>query len=131
LDSKVEPDQQSRHTLFKIQSCMKEPQHWLQQLRNQGVSHFILSHLGRNVTEAGQDTARTKKAVVCLYYVSGMGMEEIERAISQFGGAFDGSAGPIRSVTSRTCDVLSMIARAAELQFDTIPVRQSATIAVS
>ena len=42
-------------------------------------------------------------------------MEEIERAMSQFGGAFDGSAGPIRSVTSRTCDVLPMIGRVAEL----------------
>ena len=93
----------------------KEPQHWVQQLRNQGVSHLILGHFGRNVTEAAQDTARAKKAVVCLYYVSGMGMEEIERAISQFSGAFDGSAGPIRSVTSRTCDVVPMIARAAEL----------------
>src|SRR6266568_4023581 len=44
-----------------------------------------------------------------------MGMEDIERAMGKFGGAFDGSAGPIRSVTSRTCDVLPMIARAAEL----------------
>jgi len=62
-----------------------------------------------------QDTARAKKAVACLYYVSGLGMEEIERAMGQFGGAFDGSAGLIRSVTSRTCDVVPMIARAAEL----------------
>jgi replicative superfamily II helicase len=93
----------------------KEPQHWMQQLRSQGVSFAILNNLGRNVTEVGQDTARVKKAVVCLYYVSGMPMEEIERAITQFGGAFDGSAGPIRSVTGRTCDVLPMIARAAEL----------------
>jgi hypothetical protein len=36
-------------------------------------------------------------------------------AINQFGGAFDGSAGPIRSVAGRTCDVLPMIARAAEI----------------
>jgi replicative superfamily II helicase len=93
----------------------KEPQHWIQELRAQGVSHAILSNLRRNVTELGQDTLRAKKAVACLYYVSGMAMEEIERAISQFGSAFDGSAGPIRSVTARTCDVLPMIARAAEL----------------
>src|SRR5260221_303949 len=42
-------------------------------------------------------------------------LDELARAVSQFGGAFDGSAGPIRSVTSRTCDVLPVIARAAEL----------------
>ena len=93
----------------------KEPQHWMLELRRQGVSQVILAGLSRHISEAGQDTARAKKAVTCLYYVSGMGMEDIERAISQFGGGFDGSAGPIRSVTSRTCDVLPMIARAAEL----------------
>lgn len=93
----------------------KEPQHWYGELRAQGISGTVLGSLQRNVTAAGQDTVRAKKAVACLYYVSGMGMEEIERAMTQFGGAFDGSAGPIRSVTSRTCDVLPMIGRVAEL----------------
>jgi replicative superfamily II helicase len=93
----------------------KEPQHWMGQLRAQGLSETVLANLQRNITAPGQDTVRAKKAVACLYYVSGMGMEEIERAMSQFGGAFDGVSGPIRSVTSRTCDVLPMIARAAQL----------------
>ena len=93
----------------------KEPQHWFGQLRAQGISETVLGNLQMNVTARGQETARAKKATACLYYVSGMGMEEIERAMSQFGGAFDGSAGPIRSVTSRTCDVLPMIGRVAEL----------------
>jgi helicase len=96
-------------------STQKEPQHWAEELRRQGVSQAILANFRLNMTELRQDTVRAKKAVACLYYVSGMGMEEIERAISQFGSAFDGSAGPIRSVTGRTCDVLPMIARAAEL----------------
>jgi replicative superfamily II helicase len=93
----------------------KEPQHWVGQLRAQGISETVLRNLQTNVTARGQDTVRAKKATACLYYVSGMGMEEIERAMSQFGGAFDGSAGPIRSVTGRTCDVLPMIGRIAEL----------------
>ena len=38
-------------------------------------------HMERNVTEAAQDTARAKKAAACLYYVSGISMEEIERAM--------------------------------------------------
>jgi helicase len=96
-------------------STQREPQHWTQELMRQGVSHDILANLQRNVNEAAQGTLRAKKAVACLYYISGIGMEEIERAVSQFGGAFDGSAGPIRAVTSRTCDVLPVIARAAEL----------------
>src|SRR5260221_4531375 len=96
-------------------STQKEPQHSVQQLIGQGVSRNILANLQRNVNEAVQATLRAKKAVTCLYYISGTPMDEIERAVSQFGGAFDGSAGPIRSVTSRTCDVLPVIARAAEL----------------
>jgi helicase len=96
-------------------SIHKEPQHWVGELQRQGISHAILANLRRNVSERMQDTARAKKAVVCLYYVSGMSMDEIERAVGQFGGAFDGAAGPIRSVTARTCDVLPMITRAAEL----------------
>jgi len=75
----------------------------------------ILAALRRNVTEQMQETARAKKAVVCLYYISGMSMGEIDRAMAQFRGAFDGAAGPIRSVTGRTCDVLPRIARAAQI----------------
>lgn len=96
-------------------STHKEPQHWVWELQRQRVSHTTLAVLRRNVREQMQETARAKKAVACLYYVSGMSMGEIERAMAQFGGAFDGAAGPIRSVTGRTCDVLPMIARAAQL----------------
>jgi helicase len=105
-------------------STQKEPQHWIGELQRQGISRAILANLQRNMTEKMQDTVRAKKAVVCLYYVSGMGMEEIERAMNQFGGAFDGAAGPIRSVTARTCDVLPMIARAAEVLHAGIDVQQ-------
>ena len=105
-------------------SIHKEPQHWVGELQGQGISHAILANLRRNVTEKMQDTARAKKAVVCLYYVSGMSMDEIERAVGQFGGAFDGAAGPIRSVTSRTCDVLPMIARAATILHDGVDLQE-------
>jgi ATP-dependent DNA helicase len=64
-------------------STQKEPQHWVRELQGQGVCHAILAALRRTVTEQMQDTARAKKAVVCLYYVSGSSMEEIERAMGQ------------------------------------------------
>jgi len=44
--------------------------------------------------------------------------------MSQFGGAFSGAAGPIRSVTARTCDVLPTIARAAEILHAGIDLQQ-------
>jgi helicase len=105
-------------------STQKEPQHWMNELARQGISHTVLSYLRHNLTEPMQDAVRAKKAATCLYYVSGMSMEEIERALGQFGGAFDGAAGPIRSVTNRTCDVLPMIARAAEILHGGLDLQQ-------
>lgn len=95
-------------------SKFKEPQHWVGELSKQGIPQSVLAKLGAGV-ELEKKTVRAKRAVSCLYYISGTGMEEIERAIGQFGGALGGSAGPIRSVASRTCDVLPLIARTAQL----------------
>jgi replicative superfamily II helicase len=96
-------------------STQKEPLHWTRELQMQNVSATVLDHLRQNVADGNQHTVRAKKAVACLYYISGLGMEDIERAVGKFGGAFDGAAGPIRSVSARTCDVLPMVARAAEI----------------
>ena len=62
------------HFPLNKRSRQKEPQHWVRELQGQGVSHTILAALRRNVTEQMQETARAKKAVVCLYYISGMSM---------------------------------------------------------
>lgn len=96
-------------------STQKEPQHWAEQLVRQGISRTILGFIQQTSLQALQVVTRSKKAAVCLYYISGIAMSEIENAVSQFGGGFGGSAGPIMSVTERTCDVLPTIARAAEL----------------
>jgi helicase len=42
-------------------------------------------------------------------------MSEIEVTMGQHGGAFGGSAGPIRSVSSRAADLLGVAARVAEI----------------
>lgn len=105
-------------------SIRKEPYHWPHELQQQGVSASILDALRHNIVEHWQAVVRAKKAVACLYYVSGLRMEEIERAMTQFGGAPDGAAGPIRSVTSRTCDVLPMIGRVAELLHPGVETQQ-------
>jgi helicase len=42
-------------------------------------------------------------------------MADIERVLTQFGGAFGGAAGPIRAVAARTCDVLPTAAEIAEI----------------
>jgi helicase len=103
------------HFPINRKSTQKEPQAWIGELRRQGVSGRALGSLQQRAVDQVAITLRAKKAVACLYYVSGTEMGEIERAMTQFGGSFDGAAGPIRSVTSRTCDLLPMVSRVAEL----------------
>jgi replicative superfamily II helicase len=113
VQATIELDQ----VLFPInkKSTQKEPQAWAQELRNQGVSHLILRNLQRDVSSQHEATLRAKKAVACLLYISGRPIEEIERILTQFGGASDGAAGPIRAVASRTCDMLRTAADIAEI----------------
>jgi helicase len=96
-------------------STEKEPQTWKNELRNQGVPFGVLSALEWNVTEKSQSTLRAKKAVACLLWVTDMPVANIEAILTQFGGSLDGAAGPIRSVTARTCDLLPIVARIAEI----------------
>ena len=96
-------------------STQKEPQAWSQELRQQGVPSSIFGALQRLISEPHEGTLRAKKAVACLLYVTGRPMEEIERILTQFGGAFGGAAGPIRGVAARTCDMLPIAADIAEI----------------
>lgn len=96
-------------------STQKEPAFWPNELRLQGVAGRLLGALARNVVDGQQATLRAKKAVACLLFISGRPMIEIERIITQFGGAFGGAAGPIRGVAARTCDVLPTAGRVAEI----------------
>ncbi|KRQ93041.1 DEAD/DEAH box helicase [Bradyrhizobium valentinum] len=114
----VELDQ----VLFPInkKSTQKEPQLWPNELRGQGVAWQVLNALQRGVMEDHQATLRAKKSVACLLFVSGRAMNEIERLLTQFGGAFGGAAGPIRSVAARTCDLMPVAARVAEILHPTL-----------
>jgi hypothetical protein len=102
--------------LFPInkKSTQKEPQAWFGQLRNQGVPQSLLYALQRRVQVPHEPALRAKKAVACLLWISGRSMAEIEDILTQFGGKFDGAAGPMRSVRARTCDVLPIVAKVAE-----------------
>lgn len=101
-------------------STQKEPAFWPNELRTQGVPGRMLSALARHVIDGHQPTLRAKKAVACLLFVSGRSMIEIERIMIQFGGAFGGAAGAIRSVAARTCDVLPTAGRVAEILHPTL-----------
>jgi replicative superfamily II helicase len=93
----------------------KEAQSWISELMQQAVSPHVLHCLGRDINEQHEMAARAKRAVAALAYTSGQEMGEIERLLARHGGPFDGTAGPIRSIASRTCDLLGAAARVAEL----------------
>jgi helicase len=118
IQSTAELDQ----VLFPLNksSKYKEPQQWQNELRGQGVPPQILNSLHRAATDDHTSTLRAKKAVACLLFVSGKPMSEIEATLTQFGGAFGGAAGPVRSVASRSSDLLPVSARVAHILHPTL-----------
>jgi hypothetical protein len=96
-------------------STQKEPQAWSSELLRQGVPSSVLRQMERFVLDAQQSTLRAKKAVACLLFISGQPMNEVEATLTQFGGAFGGAAGPVRSAAARTCDLLGPAARVSEI----------------
>jgi helicase len=97
-------------------SSQKEPAFYANELRPQlAGGGTILSAYHRNIADSHTATIRAKKAVACLLFVSGRPMSIMETIVSQFGAAFGGAAGPIRSVASRTSDLVPTAARVAEI----------------
>lgn len=105
--------------LFPInrKSTQKEPQVWVSEIRNQGVPESILSSLRYSIKEESQSTLRAKKTAACLLWITDKPLIDMEDVLTQFGGKLDGAAGPIRSVVSRTCDILPVVARVVEILY--------------
>jgi len=105
-------------------STQKEPQMWMGELQRQGIPGSILNAFHDNVTEQHQPTLRAKKSVACLLWITGKPIREMESILTQFGGAFDGAAGPIRGVKSRTSDMLPTVGRIFGLLHPTVAVAE-------
>ncbi|OGG39683.1 DEAD/DEAH box helicase [Candidatus Jorgensenbacteria bacterium RIFCSPLOWO2_01_FULL_45_25b] len=108
----VELDQ----VLFPLnkRSTQKEPQTWMTEVRNQRIPGNIINAFHRSIQDQTDATRRAKKAVACLLWITDKPLVEIENVLMQFDRA-DTAAGAIRSVSARVCDVLSTVARIAEL----------------
>ena len=94
-------------------STQKEPQTWAAELVRHGIPAALSNAMGRFAIDQHSSTLRAKKTVACLWWVSTMSMSQIERVLTQHGGAYDGAAGPVRAVASRVCDLLPAVARVA------------------
>lgn len=108
-------------------STRKEPQFWSYQLRQQNVAQSVVNNMHHNVTERHQPTLRAKKASCCLLWMSTTPLAEIERLVTQFGGASGGAAGSVRSVRARTGDILPVVIRVAELLHPSVSFGERAT----
>ncbi len=99
-------------------STVKEPQTWFSEIRRQGVSVPIIDSMhGVGWEDSGLSTLRAKKTMALLLWISDLPLNQIEKIMTRFGGAFDGAAGPIRGLAARTCDILPTVGRVAELLF--------------
>jgi hypothetical protein len=96
-------------------STHAEPAAWQNELNQQGVPLTVLQALSIDISEQSDATLRAKKAVACLIWITGKAISEIETDLTRFGGGLNGAAGPLRNVTSRTCDFLPIVARVAEI----------------
>ncbi|MGV1785865.1 MULTISPECIES: DEAD/DEAH box helicase [Agrobacterium] len=103
------------HFPINRKSIHKEPHTWPSMLGQQQVPWEVIRRLNSEAVDQHSATLRAKKAMASLLYVSGLPMSEIEVTMGQHGGAFGGSAGPIRSVSSRTADLIGVAARVAEI----------------
>ncbi|MBB3427937.1 replicative superfamily II helicase [Rhizobium sp. BK312] len=96
-------------------SIHKEPHTWPSLLGQQGIHWDVIGNLNTEPVDQHSATLRAKKAMATLLFVSGQAMSDIEVTMGQHGGAFGGSAGPIRSVSSRAADLIGVAARVAEI----------------
>ena len=95
-------------------STQKEPQTWYRELQGQRVPSALLQAMRSIAQDQHQGTLRAKKAVACLLWMSNTPLVEVERIMTQFGGAQGGAAGAIRAVALRTCDLLPTVVNIAQ-----------------
>jgi helicase len=109
----VELDQQS----FPInkRGAQKEAQSWFTELRKHGVHADVLHSLHRSVDEPHIPALRAKKSAACLLWISPCTMSDIESILTRHGRKFDGAAGPVFGISSRTADLLPTVAKVATI----------------
>lgn len=86
-------------------SKQSEPGTWAPYLARRDVAGTVLSMLGVGANEPTTQTMRAKRAAGCLLWMSDMPLAQIERTLTQYLPGSD-AAGDLRSVVSRTLDLL-------------------------
>jgi replicative superfamily II helicase len=93
-------------------SSIKERSKWPSELHNQGVSDTLIKSLIYDAADQVAITARMKKSMAAIAFISDMGLEDIETFLLQHMRKIP-IAGAIRQTADRTCDVLPIVAQIA------------------
>jgi hypothetical protein len=85
----------------------KEMQTWFRTFASQGIPVALQQALRRYATDEHAGTLRAKKAAACLFWITQTPMAEIEKAVTQHGGALDRrhliSCRPLSPTASLSC----------------------------
>ena len=113
----VELSQDQLYFPLNSRGAQKELNSWSQELRNQNVPQFIMNKISYYSKDDYSAAAQTKKAAACLLWISSMKIIEIENILTRHDGyrKREGAAGPIRGASSRTKDMIRIVARIVEL----------------
>jgi helicase len=104
-------------TLFPVngKGARKEMQTWMFELERQGIPQYVLGKLQGFMGDQYQVASRFKKAAACLLWITDKSLAEMEEILTKHGGKWNGVAGPVRNVSSRTHDLLNTVVRVAEI----------------
>ena len=91
--------------------AQKEFYTWKTELIMQGIPESVIQDIKITAKDTYQAAARVKKIVACLLWISDLPMSRIEETLTKHGNSWNGAAGPVRSVSSRTCDILNTVAK--------------------
>jgi helicase len=94
-------------------TSIKERNKWPSELRNQGVCDRVIESLRYNAKDQAAITARMKKSMAAIAYISDTKLEDIEIFLLQHMRKSPIS-GAIRQTADRTCDILPTVAQVAE-----------------
>lgn len=94
----------------------KESQTWLNAIHAQGIPIQLLDAFSTHSKDQIDTTLKLKKTISCLLWITDKQVAEIEATLMQH--YFDkSSAGSVRAVVARTCDILPIVTGIAELYY--------------
>lgn len=103
--------------LFPVnkKGAQKEFNTWKNELYYQSIPEYVIQKLEITARDVYQAALRAKKIVACLLWITDHPMSQIEKLLTKHGLSWNGAAGPVRSVSARTCDILETVARIAKV----------------